>query len=496
MHTAAHHRKLIGRLRLDAMDSPRRYRRNALLVSLLPVLAMLAFLAVCAGLVVAGLMVLEDRLLATVAVVAGLLLPLMGLHLLHVELPAPEGFPAPEHAAPKLWELLDKLRHKLNAPRIDEVLLVEDFTVRIEHFPRWGWFGPAQHVLVLGLPWLMALSPKQAAAGIAHEYARYGSREDWRYAWVQRCRSLWPRYMEALPGAMDSLRNRLLARYANYMNAYTLPLAGDLTIRADIAAARCVGPERAAQAIVRSRVMSNWLNAFFWPEFMRHADDQPAPERMPFQSLITALRAADQSMAQRRCYMEEMQRKRQVDEVDPPLNERLRCLSQKPELTGMPECTAAEHLLGKHLAQAIRNLDEAWMAREQPYWRQRHEAVQGARLWLDNMGSVPDVEIMNLEALTQYARALLTVGRRADAMAALSRAANHPQGTVETAWSVAQIVSEHDEAEALPYLDLVIERDAMHAVAAAELALSIAERHGRRDRVGHYKRSIEALVAA
>lgn len=496
MPTAAHYRKLIGRLRLDAMDSPRSYRRRAVLVSLLPLLALLALATVCLLLVLAGLLIVDNRLIATLAVAGGLCMPILALHLLQIDIPTAEGLPASRDAAPKLWELLDKLRQKLHAPRIEEVLLVEDFTVRIEHFPRWGLLGPSRHVLVLGLPWLMALSPKQAAAGIAQEYARYGSREDWRYAWVQRCRSIWPRYMEALPGAMDSWRNRLLARYANYMHAYTLPLAGDLTIRADIAAARCVGPERTAQVIVRSRVMGNWLNAFYWPEFMRHADDQPAPERMPYQSLQTALRAADQSMAQRRCYMEEMQRKRQVDEADPSLGERLRCLSQKPELTGMPECTSAEHLLGKLLPQVIRSLDQAWMEREQPYWRKRHEAVQAARMWLDNMGSAPDVEIMNLEALTQYARALLTVGRRDEAMAALSRAANHPQGTVETAWSVAQIVTEHDEAEALPYLDLVIERDAMHAVAAAELALSIAERHGKRERVGHYKRSIEALVAA
>lgn len=488
------YRKLIGRLTLDALEAPRAYRRKAIAVAALGHVYVFGLFLACGALAVGGYLLLEG-FSAFLMIAAGCVLTALAGLALWTELPAPAGHVVQGDEAPKLWELLHKLSRKLHAPVIDEIVIDEQFGVRIEHFPRLLFVGPARHVLVLGLPWLQALSPKQAAAGIAHEYARLCHRRGGLDAWFSRTREFWPRYVDALPedaGMVADLLRRLLARYADFMSAYTLPFACDLFIKADAIAAACVGPERTAQCIVRGEVLARWIDNYFWHDFMRGADNLPEPERLPYQSMPLAFRAADRSASLRRCYQDELRRRRTPDEVRPVIADRLRVLKQHPELTGTPERSAAEHLLGAQLASIVQAFDADWLQRERGFWRQRHEAVQAARMWLGSFGE-PDVDQLSIETLTQYAQSLLTIGDRGKALPLLRRAAEHPQGTAETAWSVAEIMLEHDEVDALPYLDLVIDRDALRAREAAGLALQIAERHGRRDRIGHYRRCVEQL---
>lgn len=500
MSSLAPYRKLIARLSLDAHDAPAAYRRRALWVAAsLPGYVAGLYLT-CVLLMLVGFATASDGLTGKLLVLAGLFMAILVSAALWVELPLPGGYPLDEteEGDGKLRRTLDKLAAKLQAPRIDEIVIDEQCAVSILAYPRWGLFGPSRHVLVIGLPWLQGLSPKQATAGIALEYARFGKRQGAVAAWFMRSRVFWPRYVAALPdepGFFSRLVTGYFRRRWLYVQAYTLGLARELTLKTDADVAAIAGPDRTGQVMLRTAVLARWMDEFFWPELMRHADEDATPQKLPHRHMAAAFRQADRSIALRRTLKDEQTRKLPPEAPSPPLSERLAAVGQEASFVGMPEHTAAEQMLGAQLKPVIQALDEAWLEQIGPVWRKRHEDVQSARLWLANFGE-PDLNDASVETLGRYAGALLTTGDRVRALPLLRRAAEHPQGTAETAWMLAQTLLEHDDVEALQYLELVMTRDVMRAAEAASMALEMSERHGKRERASAYRRLLgEAAVA-
>jgi len=60
---------------------------------------------------------------------------------LRVHLEPPSGYRLPEGEAPRLFELLEKIRTKLGAPKFESVFLTDDYNAGVLQIPRWGLLG-------------------------------------------------------------------------------------------------------------------------------------------------------------------------------------------------------------------------------------------------------------------------------------------------------------------------------------------------------------------
>jgi Zn-dependent protease with chaperone function len=104
---------------------------------------------------------------------------------------APEGVAITREQAPRLFDLIEKVRRKSGAPAPDVVLLDGELNAAILQQPRLGLLGWHRNTLILGLPMLMALSVKQLAAVIAHEFGHLQGAHGKLGAWVYRTRRSW-----------------------------------------------------------------------------------------------------------------------------------------------------------------------------------------------------------------------------------------------------------------------------------------------------------------
>ena len=114
---------------------------------------------------------------------------------LWVRFERPQGLVVTAQQAPALFEVIDDISRTLDLPDIHEVLLTEDFDAAVVQSPRLGVLGWQRNSLLLGLPLLLAMSPEEMRAVMAHEAGHLFGNHNKFNGWIYRVRSTWYRVM-------------------------------------------------------------------------------------------------------------------------------------------------------------------------------------------------------------------------------------------------------------------------------------------------------------
>ena len=99
------------------------------------------------------------------------LVSLSVLRLFIINIPKPKGIELKRQKAPNLFNLIDELTLTLNIPNFQPVILDDQVNAGVLQRPKFGFFGPSENYLILGLPLMQALSLEQFKAVVAHELA-------------------------------------------------------------------------------------------------------------------------------------------------------------------------------------------------------------------------------------------------------------------------------------------------------------------------------------
>lgn len=83
----------------------------------------------------------------------------------------PEGVRLPRESAQSLYRLVDSMGVRFGGIRIDSIWIVGDMNTAVLQRPRWGWVGPLETHMMIGLPLAHSVSRRQFSAILAHEFA-------------------------------------------------------------------------------------------------------------------------------------------------------------------------------------------------------------------------------------------------------------------------------------------------------------------------------------
>ncbi|XZG69779.1 M48 family metallopeptidase [Chitinibacteraceae bacterium HSL-7] len=379
---------LVLGLQSEARERPGWFRFKLMAISISAYVLLFVLLAALLGLLVAlGHSFSERHSIVRMLVLGSAcitLLPILWvvLRALFMRLGEPVGVLLTPEDAPRLFEILGKIRKKLGAPPLDRVVIDDAFNACITQQRR-GLFG-TRNTLVIGLPLMLAMSPSELVAVLAHEYGHIGGNHGRVSAWIYRQRrtfgDLQEHVQDKLADDSDSGLHALLARalafFAEHYNAYTFVLARDHEYEADAAAARVAGAPAAASGLIRGRLVGAWLSNVFWPELYRQASSQPAPRVPPF----SAMRRIIEGSRSEWCTLERL-RQAWADESDvldthPCLRERVEALGGRCEPPAAVQSSAAEALLGKRAAELVTHFDNDWWTREKNEWVQHHRRLK------------------------------------------------------------------------------------------------------------------------
>lgn len=377
---------LIGRLEAQAEHNPALFRTKVLLISGAAYIALFATLAAIAGFVYFGFnwaRAAHRASMFSVAVFGVTMIPVFFavLRMFFMRLSPPSGRRIVREEAPKLFEVLDKMRRKLKGPPIHHVLIDDRFNAAVSQHPRWGFVGGHTNYLILGLPYLLGVPPNEMLATVAHEYGHLCGNHGKLGAWVYRQRRTFGALYEQVDSDRDkSWAHALLAaaldRFMPYYNAYTFVLSRQNEYEADRTATQLVGAEANAVGLVRDTLLGRWFHESFWSAIFKQANTASRPAVMPFASMRTAFKASYPEWADSERLAEAWREQSKFLDTHPALRDRVEATGQPLKLPEPTEVTAAEVLFGAGTAKClIQEFDEAWWDKEKKEWEAHHRYV-------------------------------------------------------------------------------------------------------------------------
>lgn len=305
---------------------------------------------------------------------------------------APEGIPVEPSQAPRLFELIEKVRQRTGAPRPDRVLIDGDLNAAVWQQPRLGLLGWHRNHLVVGLPLMLGLSTKQFGAVVAHEFGHLRGAHGKLGQWIYRTRRSWYMLAEAREraGLGGNVADLALAFFFRHFfprfNARAFVLSRQQEYEADRAAHRIVGTRPAAEGLQAIEVQARFLNDEFWPELWRRAATSPSPAgEQPYRALHRAMPQSLRHPKARAWLNDGLKRLPDSTDTHPSLRDRLEFAEVKPGLPRPAEPSAAEALLGDALDDWIRRIDERWREEAALAWNERHRHANGQRHMIDEL---------------------------------------------------------------------------------------------------------------
>ncbi|HEX7888473.1 MAG TPA: M48 family metalloprotease [Ramlibacter sp.] len=390
-------KQLVERLEQESEDAPGAYRVKVAGLALLG-FGILALLLAAIGGGLAGIV----ALVAFLALKGGSALVLLAkagkaifllavplwymgksaIRALLIRLPVPEGREIRRGEAPVLFEGLDRMRKRMNGPAFHHVLLVNEVNAAVVQRPAWGLVGWPRNYLLLGLPLLECMPPREAFAVVAHEYGHLAGSHGRFSAFIYRLRTTWGTiqdFTEQVEGWLGKAVAPLVRWYAPYFNAYTFVLARTNEYEADAASARLVGKDNAAHALKRVNVASSRHDRFMELTFerIRHEPQPPADLMHRWAAhLDQPAPAADASLWLQKA----LDRQASVWDTHPTLRARLAALGVTADAIDLPppetDESAARAWFGKRLELLRKQLQSEWVQRVQEPWAERHEAAK------------------------------------------------------------------------------------------------------------------------
>jgi Zn-dependent protease with chaperone function len=483
MASAAEFRSLIQRLEQESLQAPGRYKAKLLLLSILGygflIMALLVALLLSLGLV---LLLLSTK--------AWLLLKFAWIPLaiawtivrsLWVRFEEPEGYRLRPGEAPELEAVVERLRAGAGAPRLSGIVVTPELNAAAASVPRLLGLAGNRCVLVLGLPLLQALSPKELSAVLAHEFGHFGGGHTRFAGWIYRIRNTWYRLLHAIESrrtAGTRVFQRFFGWYAPYFNAYSFVLARQNEFEADRMSARLVGAREAGDALIRVQLSGYRLHREFWPAIDRLAGESPEPPGDLYRSMGRLL--AGESTSDADYLREALAVQSDIDDTHPVLAQRLNALGVDPGLPPRAQTPAAQSWLGTRAQVIESHFSREWLEEIRSRWAARHEELGQQQARLHDLGdeAVPAKEGASPEELVEMAMLLEDSHDQRDpeplyraALAAMpeSGAANFRLG---------RLLLHRGRSEGVAIMESLIDREAGYALPGLECIASYHQGRG------------------
>jgi len=505
--SATQFEQLVGRLESYARQHPTRYKLNVALVAALGYVYLLAVLGLALAISAWLMLSLKDGgsgHLSSIALLFGLgILATIILRTFWVRCAPPTGFEVHREDAPRLFLLIDKMTNALGTAPFHHVFIVNDLHAAVAQVPRLGIFGWYQNYLLLGLPLMLAMTPAQFRAVLAHEFGHLGRPHDRFSLWIYRTRTAWSRLLEELT-ARDRWGSILFTQftgwYAPYFNAYSFALARTQEYEADRQAARLVGPHAMKDALASLQVIARMMDELYWPALNRRTITNPTPPASHLDELITLLQRVPPQGSVQKWMHDAMQQATTYADTHPALADRLAALDQLPGKPNAPEppadcprlrtpheATAANYYLDAHASATREALDRSWAESVAEEWKQKHREMAAARARCQALSDKSATVGLSIDELWEYACQMEALESDRAALPLLQQLLTKEPAHAPANLAMGRLLLAQDDQSGLQYLEKALAQDREAVIPACQLASSYLERRGNHKESMRYR---------
>lgn len=152
--------------------------------------------------------------------------------------PRVSGLKLSKELAPKLYAVIAGVRKYTSQPSIRNVVLTDQYELRIDEVPRLGYPFVTSNTLVIGIPVLQSLSDEQFRGMLLRKFGQYANGRFRLSHWLFRSRLLWQHYLGVLMSRKrfgETPVRWFFSIYSPLFDAFTIPAARMDELTADSA---------------------------------------------------------------------------------------------------------------------------------------------------------------------------------------------------------------------------------------------------------------------
>ncbi|HED36320.1 MAG TPA: hypothetical protein ENJ08_19160 [Gammaproteobacteria bacterium] len=329
--------------------------------------------------------------------------------LFQLKIPLPPGRPVNADETPKLFSLIDELNLSFSAqklqPRIQQIKISQRFEIRIIRTPRNGFPVLFTNTLILGLPLLQCLSPKQLKNLVSHKITHLSGSRSRLSSWLYFSGTYWNQYNLALKKQVKSPNIFLLVFFAWFSPLYHL-LAREIEkiecMNVDKLLTEKISAEDLSDAFIQQFICHKYLNDSFWPTLNEKAYRHSTPPYMPYSSIERNLKSKLDDIT-RQSWLDSALFDTSEPANAPSLSHRLKQLKiNNPPLPGFLQTSAAEYFLDKALPVLIQQMDKVWEVSNQFSWQKKYVKGQSELSHLNELAIQADQGLLSDERIWEY----------------------------------------------------------------------------------------------
>lgn len=496
---------LIHKLEIFANKQPRTYKLHVAFLATLGYayifLILGATLALWAGFM---LLMLNTQRISSSAIRGSLFLLVFAFVLvrsLWVAFPPPVGLPLQLQDAPELYGVVNEIASQLKAPRFHHILLTDDFNASVIQRPRLGLLGWYSNYLIVGLPLMLALSPEQFRAVIAHELGHLSGNHSRFGGWIYRQRYTWYSLIQSLEKGGNQLSllifDWFLKLYVPFFNAYSFVLARRNEYEADRCAVDITGVQNTAETLINVGLKYRYLEYNFWSNIYQQVrTESEPPSQIYAQMEKTFLQEIDKSTA---AFYLKASLAEETNNADthPCLKDRLSALGYIPYVEediyiNMSITTSAANVfLGESLIDFVEHFNQVWREQTATSWRQKYTEIQQSLATLRQLQEKAQKEQLTLDESLQ--RAFLTLDFESELAALpileeiLVIDANH----VSANYLLGQILLKQQDDRGIEYVERAIAQDPEAVIEGCRIIYTFLQQQGNLEQAQSYRQRAE-----
>lgn len=287
--------------------------------------------------------------------------------LFKIKFSIPAGLDVTEEKFPHLHKLVSELREEFGNPKIDRIILRDDFEIRIIKTPRTGIPFLNTITLVIGLPMLLTMSPVYFRALLARRIGQLSTKHTPVTTRLYFLNDIWLQFKTSTKHSKNKLVAALYYFFSIYSSLYQsvlLPLFQKEELEADRYGMDIVNHSDMAECIVYEEVVGRFLKNKFWPKIYHMAKRSKTPEFFPYSQMTKVVKAGitDDEISQ--TVQAALKIENNVADSMPVLMTRLNHLGHaRPLAPKRLSKTAAEYYLGNTLGKIIELFDKRWLSK-------------------------------------------------------------------------------------------------------------------------------------
>ncbi len=302
------------------------------------------------------------------------------LRIFQLHFPRVQGLKLSRKQAPALYSLVEGV-YKLTArPAIENIVLTDQYELRIEATPRFGFPFLMSNTLVVGMPMLQTLSETQFRGEVMRRLGQYASGRFRFTHWIYRSCLLWRRYQHALQkrGRMSEIPLRwFFSLYTPLFTGFSVPAVRREELAADSAVLEWLNDRDYFETIKSGAIADIFLESCFWQKVYRslRAGSQVKKDVLnPFEELEHISGHLKSKAFRQKCLQKAFSAEQDFLKISPVLHVRMDNIGQS-KLRDVPivEKTAAAACLGNTRKTYLPIINKLWRVTTFAVWKANDE---------------------------------------------------------------------------------------------------------------------------